>query len=380
MVMFMNQNNTTKNFSYLGVGRAIGLILQALFYLLFAALLDPELYGQLSVILALGATFATISRFGLNYTLQVYQSKKKLESSYQVKTLFIISTGVAALILLPINVFSAMFCFGLSLFTMYQQDLLGLHQYKKYMINSIVRGVMFFVLPIILYYFLEIPGVVLGMTISSFVVGIPFFKNFKFKSFIELKNHFKVLIQNFLVDVSGLSIIIDKLLISYLFGFFIVGVYQFNLQILMALQALPGILFLYLISEESSGATHRKLGYIIILASVVIALMVIALSPIFVQEFFPKYSEGIFSLQIMVLSIIPQSISSIFYAKLIAKESTKVGFVSLFSVGSVLALITLLGETFGLLGLSLAVLFSAIFTLIFMYFLSLKLKTVSFSD
>jgi len=370
----MAKENATKNFSYLGIGRVVALFLQALFYLLFASILEPELYGRLNVILALAGTFATLSRFGLGFTIQVFQSKKDSTSSNQIKTLFLVSTTAASLILLPIDIFAALLCFGMSLFIMYQQDLLGLKKYKKFMISSLVRSSLFFVIPILLYYAFEIPGIVLGMAIASIIPSIFFFKDLKIKPFFDLKNRYKVLFQNFLVDTSGLSVMIDKLLISYLYGFFIVGVYQFNLQVLMALQVLPGVLFSYLISEEATGATHKKISQLVFLASIGIVVAVIVVSPIFVEEFFPKYSEGILALQIIVLTIIPQAIGAKFSAKLIARESTKIGYVSLINIATLLVIIAIFGEIYGLVGLSIAVLISTSIGVIITYFLYRNLK------
>lgn len=371
----MEPNNSTKNFSYIGIGRLIAIFLQALFYLLFAKLLDPDLYGELNVALALAGTFATISRFGLNYSLQVSQSKKEYEVSHQIKSLFLVTTSVASLILIPIDVFVAILCFGSSLFLMSQQDLMGLRKYKNFMAYSILKGVLFFVIPILLYFALEIPGIVLGMAIASIIPSVSFFKDFKAKSFSGLKNRSKVLFQNFLIDIYGLSVMVDKLLISYLYGFYIVGVYQFNLQVLTALQVLPGVLLSYLISEESTGATHGKITKLIVLATVGIAITVIVISPFIVDMFFPKYIEGVFGLQLMVLTIIPQSVGAAFGAKLIARESTKVGYVSLINIGSLLFLIAVFGGSYGFVGLSLAVLISTSIAVILSYVLYRKSNT-----
>ena len=373
----MKQNRASTNFSHIGIGRFVALFLQALFYLLFAKLLEPDIYGELNVILALAGTFSTISRLGLGFTLQVYQSKKESELSDRVKTLFLLSSGAASVILLSIDVFAALLCFGMSLFIMYQHNLLGLLEYKKYMIISILRSGLFFIIPILLYFVLGIPGIVLGMAIASIVPSILFFKNFKFKSFTNLKSRYRPIIQNFMVESSGLTVMLDKLLISSLFGFFIVGVYQFNLQIMLALQVLPGVLSSYLITEESRGEHHKKISYLVILCSVVVAILIIIFSPVLVNAFFPKYLEGIFSLQIMVLSIIPQTFASILTAKLLSKESTKVGFVSLIHVGSLLALITVLGQFYGMEGLALAILFSTIITTVFLYWLYRKYHALS---
>jgi len=370
----MEQNKAFKNFSNISAGALVAVILQAIFYLLFAALLGPESYGQLNVIIALAGTFATISRLGLNKTLQVYRAKKNSKLSDQINTLFVISTSAAALILVPIDIFAAVLCMGFSFFAMNQHQLLGFKQYKKYMVYSIIKNVTILVIPILLYFVLEIPGIVLGMAVSNLLASTPFFRELKISKFSDLKNHYKVIIHNFGVDQSNLVFAVDKLLIAFLFGYLTVGIYQFNLQILFALGALPGVLHLFLLSEESSGDTHKKISYLVIFGSIVLAVTAIVLSPIFVNEFFPKYSEGIFSLQILVLAVIPMSISAIFSAKLMAKESTRIGFSSLVLIGTTLVLMALLGQLYGLVGLSLAILSSNIILTFFLYILYLKQK------
>jgi len=162
---------------------------------------------------------------------------------------------------------------------------------------------------------------------------------------------------------------LDKLVIAHLFGLFIVGVYQFNLQIYFAFAMVPGVLGLYLISEESSGVGHKKLSNFVILTSVILVVAVIIVAPYFVNGFFPKYSDGILGLQVLILSIIPQSITVSFGAKLIARESKKIGLSAIVSIGTILVFILLLGEQYGLVGLSLAVLISNSSSSLFTYFL-----------
>jgi len=89
--------------------------------------------------------------------------------------------------------------------------------------------------------------------------------------------------------------------------------------------------------------------------------LAIFISPFFINEFFQKYSLGIPSLQILVIAIIPLTISSILNAKLQSKESTIVGYSAIVRIGSMLILIPILGGMFDLIGLSLAVLLSIIF-------------------
>ena len=50
-----------RKFSFVMMGRIISAGLQALFYLMFAAILDPQSYGNLSYLIALAGTFSIIS-------------------------------------------------------------------------------------------------------------------------------------------------------------------------------------------------------------------------------------------------------------------------------------------------------------------------------
>jgi len=322
----MKKNNSYKNFSYITIGRFVAIALQAIFYLLFAALLEPEEYGQLNYIVALAGSIALISRFGLNYTVTVYQSKNNILTE-QVNILAAITTLAAAVILLPLNIFASLLLVGLSFFTMNQYNLLGMKKYKTHMLNAITKNALFFILPLGLYFILDIHGIVIGMAISNLIASSHFLKSLKLKTFTGLKENYKVLIHNFGVDAStNLARRVDKLLIAPLFGFFLVGIYQFNMQILFALEILPFVLQSFLLSEESSGAKNTKLSYLVVLGSIVFAIIAFFFSPFVVTEFFPKYSEGIFSLQILVFTIIPLTVSSIFSAKLLAKESTTIGY------------------------------------------------------
>ena len=372
----MNQTTSFMNFSYVTVGRLVAVILQAAFYLIFAAILEPEKYGELNYLIAIAGTAALISRFGLNFTVTVYHAKDKTKISDQINTLALISISITSVILLFINIYAAFLSFAISFFLMYQGNLLGLKKYKKFMYNAFLRSISIIIFPIILYFFFDISGIILGMAIGSIIGGLPFFKKIKLTSFFQLKNYYKVLIHNFGVNASTeLSLTVDKLLIVPLFGFFIVGIYQLNVQILIGLSVLPTILYSFLLSEESSGNSHKKITLLAIVISIVMAILAYTISPIFINEFFPKYSEGIFSLQIIVLSIVPLTISSYFNAKLQALESTKIGFSAIFRIGMLLLLLALLGQLYGLTGLSWAILLSIIANTIFLAILYYKSKT-----
>lgn len=366
------KENSSKNFSYVAGGRILAAGILAIFYLIFAALLDPSDYGEMSYIIALAGTFSVVSRFGMPQTIVVYRAKGKLELSNQVNLLCLITTSAASIILVFINEFSAILCLGISLFFLYQHNLLGEKRYKDFMKNSVLRSVLTFVIPFPLYFVLGIPGIILGMAIGNIISSLWLAKSISFKtfSFHLIKNKYKVLLNNFGVDASAnLVRWADRLLVGAAFGFFSLGLYHFNMQILFALEILPRALYQFLLSEESSGKTHKKISYLVVLAAGIIILAVIFLSPAIIEQLFPKYSEGVFGLQILVISLLPISVSFIITAKMQAEESSKVGYSAIVRIGSLLILLGLLGNVYGLTGFSLSVLLSSTFNTIFLYFL-----------
>jgi len=371
------KENSSKNFSYVAGGRILAAGILAIFYLIFAALLDPSDYGEMSYIIALAGTFSVVSRFGIPQTIVVYRAKGKLELCNQVNLLCLITTSTASIILVFINEFSAILCLGISLFFLYQHNLLGEKRYKDFMKNSILRSVLTFVIPFPLYFVLGIPGIILGMAIGNIISSLWLAKSISFKtfSFHLIKNKYKVLLNNFGVDASAnLVRWADRLLVGAAFGFFSLGLYHFNMQILFALEILPRALYQFLLSEESSGKTHKKISYLVVLAAGIIILAVIFLSPAIIEQLFPKYSEGVFGLQILVISLLPISVSLIITAKMQAEESIKVGYSAIVRIGSLLILLGLLGNVYGLTGFSLSVLLSSTFNTIFLYFLYMHSK------
>jgi len=366
----MDESNTIKEFSYVGIGRIVMIALNAIFYLVLAVLIEPEIFGKISVIVALASTFSIISLFGFNLSLQVYLAKNNLRVVEGIITLFIITTTAASLILLVIDQIAALLCASLSFYIMSQSYFLGQKQYKKFMIDSILKSVAFFILPLIFYFPFGISGIIIGMAISNFVGSLPFYRHLKIRNLVGVRKYFKVLLHNFGVNAGNfLPIMIDKLVIVSIFGFFIVGVYQFNLQVLIALSVLSGILGQYLISEESRGKRHRKLSLLVVLVSVVVTIVAIVITPILVPIFYPKYVDGIQSLQIMLLAIIPKAIGTIFKSKQLARESTKIGYSAIVTIGTLLILIVFLGQLYGLIGLAIAVLATISANTLFFYIL-----------
>jgi len=371
----MSEKQTARNFSFVALGRIVNTALQAIFYFVFAALLGPESFGILSFLIAVGGTASVISRFGLPASVVVYHGKGDKLLVNQINVFALITTGVAAVILITFDIGSALIAFSLSYFVMNQHNLLGMKRYKTYFIDSLIKGISILALPVLLYFFFDLPGILIGMAIGNFIGGTHLIKSLsrQTNSFREFKNNFKVIIHNFGASISSaLPKWADKLLIMPLFGFAFVGIYQFNLQVLLGLEIFPIALRGFLLAEESSGRKHKKLVYLSIIITIVMVIAVVTISPMVIKEIFPEYIEGILSLQIMTFALIPTTISSVLTAKLQASESTKIGYTAILRLGSLLVLIVILGTIWGLVGLALSVLISIVLNTIFLVYLYQK--------
>jgi len=327
---------------------------------------------MMSYFIAFAGVTSIISRFGLNHSIVVYQAKNNELFVNNLNSLSIIIISFISIIILFFDPLIALLSFSSSLFLMSIQNQLGKKEYKKYLLLNILRGTLMLSLPITLYFYFDISGVLAGMSLAYIISSFSFFKIWKIKYFSIkfFKKNFLVLLHNFGVDSSTNFVrFVDKLVIVPILGFTSLGIYQLNLQILVGLELFPLALHSFLLSEESSGNRHKKISIFVVLISVFIVLLVYFLAPSIIFTLLPEYSEGIPSLQILIISLIPLSLASIFNAKLQSRESTKVGYSALVRIGSLIFFIAILGSQYDLIGLSLAVLFSSVLYSGFVIFL-----------
>ena len=374
-------SKTTKNFSYLSIGQIIATGFHALFYFVFAALLEPEIYGQMSYWIAIAGIVSLISRIGMPYSVTVFQAKENYTFVQQANILIVITSGIGSIFLLFIEPYAALLSLGFSFFFMNQYNLLGLKQYKKLAITIIVRSILFISLPLVFYFYMDFIGIILGLAIANLIGSISYFKllrfkllRFKINSFSELIKNSKVIIHNFGVESSTtLPTVIDKLIIVHLLGFTVTGIYQFNIQILIGLAVIPQLLHGFVLSEESSGNISPKLLKLVFLVSVLVVIISVVSMSFLVDSLFPKYVDGVISLQIIVISLIPLSLASVFTARLQSQESTLVGYSLIIRIGTLVVLLIFLGSWLNLEGLSLAVLISTSCYAGFLYYLYRKI-------
>ena len=351
-----------RGFAHLATSRTVFSAARAGFFIIIAMLMEPYNYGQMAYLVSLAGSFSVVSRFGLPVTVIVYLSKGKTHLANQVNLLAITTTSLASIILVFINEFSAFLCLTSSLFFLYQKNQVGNQRYKRHLITALVCGGLTFGLGLPLFFAIGISGIIIGLALSNLVAVFPFFRNISLRmlSIKPIKDNYKTILNNFGVDVA-VSLVkkIDKIIIGVWFGFLSLGVYNFNMQILFASEILSSVMYSFLLSEVSRGKQHKKISFLIVTISIALVISVIVAGPFVIKNLFPKFSDGIYPLQILIIAVIPNSISFVLMAKMQALESTKVGFPAIVKIGSLVILIGILGTAYGMVGLSISILVSA---------------------
>jgi len=154
---------------------------------------------------------------------------------------------------------------------------------------------------------------------------------------------------------------LDKIIIVPLLGSAVLGNYSLALQVITVFTIFTTILFKFLLPQESSGIQNKFLIQIVIIISVIVSVLGIFLSPLVIPNFFPKYVDAGVAIQIMSLSIIPITITTICTSRLLSKEKSK-----LVLIGNMIGLIIIilgiltLGSMYGTIGIAMSFVLSTI--------------------
>ena len=345
----------------IGFGNIVSSGISALFWFYLASLLGAEDYGEVSYFIAIAAIATTIGFLGAGNTIIVYTAKgEKIQSP-----IFFIS--IISSIIVVIATFAIFSKIGISLyilghviFSLATSEILGRKLYGSYSKYLITQKCLMFGFSILFYYLIGLDGVILGIAVSFLPYFNRIYKSFK-ESKIDLKlikPRFGFMMNSYVLDLSRtLSGFADKLLISPMFGFAILGHYQLGIQFLSVLSILPSIVYQFILPEDSSGNSNSKLKKYTVISSVIFAFLGITLSPYVLPALFPKFTDAIEVVQIVSLTVVPSTINLIYISKFLGRGLSKIvligsGFFLLIQATSIL----ILGQIYGVNGIAMALL------------------------
>jgi len=245
--------------------------------------------------------------------------------------------------------------------------LAGINSQKRYGKLSgyrILRSIATIIFALILYQYLGINGILLGYFVATLFIVKEIFilLNGRKIDFSVLRSKIYFTTYSFINRLSNVFFYWgDKAIIGVIFGFSMLASYQLAGQYLLLLEGIPRSIMVYLVPQESEGRKNKNIKIFAIVVSVLITTVSILAIPIAVVEVLPDYEDAIIPIQILSLSVIPLTISAIQQSEFLGKENSKVVLIGgVLQSGLYLLFIPLLGNPFGLEGISIGLLVAAI--------------------
>ena len=346
-----------KDLASVGFANIVGSGISAIFWLYLASVIEPTEYGEIHYFIAIAAFAQIISLVGSSNVLTVYTAKKiKIQATFFFISLLVAVVSAIVIIVIFFRFDAGLLVLCYVIIEMVNAVLLGRKAYTEYSKYFLTQKILMVVFGIGFYYLIGFDGILYGLALSFVPYTVLIFREFKESriDFSLLKSRKGFIANNYAMDISGrMGSSIDKLIVAPLLGFALLGNYSLALQLFVILLILPMIIYKYLLPQDASGQTNRKLRHVTIILSVGIAVLGIGLFPYIIPNFFPKFIDAIDAIQIMSIAIIPATITLLYTSKLLGMEKSK--FVLITEIISTSALIVgfiILGPIFGVIGLA----------------------------
>lgn len=361
-----------KNISYIGASNFIASAIAAIFWLFIATEIEPEAFGNLHYFISIASLASNVALFGAQNTITVYAAKKTqlLSTLYLISLLIgVVSTGIIILLINRID--ASLLLFGFIISTLVNGKLLGERNFSKYFLLTIIQKLLILVFGISFFYFLGPEMIIYGLAVSFvfYIYNIQNeFRNAKI-NFSLVRENFSFISSNYLTSLtSSVSSSIDKLIIMPLLGAAIVGNFSLALQVFSIMLIFPTVIFKYLLPYDSINSENKKVKQFSIFITSLISLLGFFIAPTIITEIFPKYADASIAIQILSLSLVPSTITSLYISRFLAVEKSKfVLFSALLLNFCLVTGILILGPIWGITGIAIA------------YTLSTISKTVSLS-
>jgi O-antigen/teichoic acid export membrane protein len=364
-----------KDIGKIGIGDTIGSGLGAIFWFYLAAEIGPEQYGEIQWFIGIASAMSYIALFGTQNTIIIFAAKKvKIQSTlYFISLLSSLVLSTIAIIIFPsfykIDVGVIIFAYVIN--TLAIGDLLGKKLYSEYSKYIILQKALTISLGILFLHLFGYESIIFALAISYvFYLKriIESFRKMEIK-FSMIKPRFNFIINNYIfILISGFHGQIDKLLVAPILGFTILGNFSLGMQFITVLAMFSGVIFKYLLSQDSSNVENNRLKIFSVICSIGITILGIIFLPITIPIFFPEFTSIIDAIQIMCLHLIPLSISLIFESKLLARLKTRYVVIGRFAgLGVMIVGMIILGSLYGIIGVAITfVLGTTTFCIIYM--------------
>ena len=372
-----------KGLTTIGISDIIGSGIGVIFWFYMAALLGALHYGEIAYFISIAAIASTISLLGTENMISVYVPKKiQLESTVYLLTIIIGMISALVLFFMFSNISISVYVLGTIIVGLAGSEILAKRNYNAYAKYLITQKILMAVLSIGLYHIMGVNGVILGLGLSFFPYLIIIYKGFRETKidFSLLRPRAGFMANSYLLNISGtFTGSIDKLIIVPLVGFTLLGNYHLGIQFISLLGILPAIVYKYILPRDAGGISNTKLKQATVILSIGLSIIGIIFSPIIIPIMFPEYEEAVVIIQIMSISVIPSTINLMFISKFLAAEKNRIVLISSgIHVSVLIVFILILGEMYGINGITFALVLSISVESIYYYIVNrIYGKTVS---
>ncbi len=372
-----------KNMRYLTIGNIVNMGFGALLWFFIASQLNAVEFGSLNYNISIASILTSIGIMGFDTTLTVYVAKGVNRMIYESVFLTLMSSGIIALLLVVLypSVPVILLIIAMIMFTLVEAENLGKHRFKRYMWLMIFQRVISLVAIPLLTQFIGIEGALYGFALSYLLLSFDFIrwiKNIKvsISTIIPIKKYF---FHSFIVGVSKvLPYYWDKIIILPFFGFATVGYYQFGVQVFTIVSILPFILNGYILPHEAKAkdaSTLKKFTIFGLILSVVLVAFLIIIVPYAIVILFPNFVNTIASVQLILLAGIPLTVTTIYNSVYMAHGTSRYPVIgTILYLGCQTTGIILLGNIWGLIGLSIATTIAASVQCIYLVLNEIRIK------
>lgn len=366
-----------KNFSSVLVADVLGISTSAIFWIVFASLVEPSKYGEISFYLGIASFVSYIALIGTQETQTVLISKKiPVESTFSFLGLSFaaIASLIVLIFLSKLDLVFLTIAYVVNVIAISQ--LLGKKLYSKYAKYFLVQKILTLILGLGCFYIFGPDSILYALSVTYVMYLIILIRNFKRNEikFSLLKPKMNFIINNYAIMVTNsLYTQLDKFIIAPLLGFALLGNYSLGLQFVGIMLIFPNALFKFILPNDSVGISNKKLKRFSILISVIISALGFILSPILIPIFFPQYTDVIIAVQILSVNVIIQTLISILTSKFMGLEQNKYLLINKFLNLIVLSIgMISLGLLYGIVGLCIAYIINSIISLLFLIIVKRK--------
>ncbi len=366
----MTSKKGIKDLLTVGTSQFISQIILGLFWLYLASILSKSSYGELGFLMSIVNVAAVVSVLGLASTVVVYGAKKENVFPASLIIVLIVTsfTAIGTFFLFQ-NFAVSILVMGQAFFALMIAAINSQKRYGKLSGYRILRSIATIIFTLILYQYLGLNGIILGYFVATLFIVKEIFILFKGRKidFSVLRSKIYFTTYSFINRLSNVFFYWgDKAIIGVIFGFSMLASYQLAGQYLLLLEGIPRSIMVYLVPQESEGRKNKNIKIFAIVVSVLIATVSILAVPVVVVEVLPDYEDAIILIQILSLSVIPLTISAIQQSEFLGRENSKVVLIGgVLQSGLYLLFIPLLGNPFGLEGISIGLLIASIVRIIY---------------